>query len=153
VDPPPERAAERSLQELGTLLLGSERWAIGLVRAEEVPIPELRSAFSAWERALVAQHPRIWEPLFDSRPAVRVEGAAAPELLRREHRIFPGSLEQLRWFGRLVERNDHGGNRQALGQYLRIFLEAVGRHVGDEAKYLASWTASTRGMATAGSGR
>lgn len=131
--------AAASLQALEALLTRSEGWAQRLVRTEAVPVEEFRTGFLELEQTLVQDHIPLWEPLLEEHDAQRVAGAAAPELLRREHRIFPGSLEQLRWFHLLVVRDDHGGNRQALGQYLRIFHEALARHVADESKCLAAW--------------
>lgn len=62
-----------------------------------------------------------------------------------DHRMFPTSLDQLAWFLAIVERDDHGGNRQALGQYGRLLAEALRRHREDE-RHLGS-AALARGIA------
>lgn len=56
----------------------------------------------------------------------------APTATRRalvsDHERFETSLDQLWGLVRIVEHDGHGGNRQALGQYARIFAEALERH-------------------------
>jgi len=47
------------------------------------------------------------------------------------------SIEQLWWFYRVVEGEDHGGHRQALGQYGRILAEALRRHRAEERAFAA----------------
>jgi hypothetical protein len=59
------------------------------------------------------------------------------EVLASDHRWFLRSVEQLGWFLGIVVADDHGGHRQALGQYGRVLAEAVIRHRGDERRYLA----------------
>ncbi len=56
-------------------------------------------------------------------------------ILRSDHLIFSVSVEQLRWFLQIVEHEDHGGHRQALGQYGRVFVEALRRHRDDERRF------------------
>jgi hypothetical protein len=58
------------------------------------------------------------------------------EVLASDHRWFLRSVEQLGWFLGIVVAEDHGGHRQALGQYGRILAEAVVRHRRDERRYL-----------------
>jgi hypothetical protein len=58
-------------------------------------------------------------------------------VLVSDHARFLVSLEQLRWFYDIVEREDHGGHRQALGQYGRVLTEAVRRHRRDERSFFA----------------
>jgi hypothetical protein len=57
-------------------------------------------------------------------------------LLRADHSWFAVSLEQLAWFFDIVEREDHGGHRQALGQYGRLLAESLRRHRATERAYL-----------------
>lgn len=52
--------------------------------------------------------------------------------LAGEHARFESSIEELRLLMGIVEREDHGGHRQALGQYGRIFAEALLRHLREE---------------------
>jgi len=58
------------------------------------------------------------------------------QVLAADHRWFATSIEQLGWFLGVVQREDHGGHRQALGQYGRLFAEAMRRHRADERRYL-----------------
>jgi hypothetical protein len=142
--------AGEGLRDLEELLRSAEMIAEGLVRLAPHRSPEFRRQLHELERILAAAHPDRWDRWLAADPVLRVPGAAAPELLQREHRIFPLSLEQLRWFELLVVRDDHGGNRQALGQYLRIFLEALDRHLADERKYEAYWAAEAAPRVEAG---
>ncbi len=52
--------------------------------------------------------------------------------LAREHERFRTSVDQLVAILAVVEQDDHGGHRQALGQYGRIFTEALRLHRTDE---------------------
>ncbi len=52
--------------------------------------------------------------------------------LAADHERFRTSVQQLWWFYAIVEREDHGGNRQALGQYGRLVCEALRRHRAEE---------------------
>jgi hypothetical protein len=58
-------------------------------------------------------------------------------VLASDHVWFQSSREQLAWSLRIVEVDDHGGNRQALGQYGRVLTEALRRHRRDERQRLA----------------
>jgi hypothetical protein len=49
-----------------------------------------------------------------------------------EHLAFRGSTDELRHLWDVVRAVDHGGNRQALGQYWRVLLEALTLHLEDE---------------------
>ncbi|MFY9717796.1 MAG: hypothetical protein WAK40_07705 [Thermoplasmata archaeon] len=49
-----------------------------------------------------------------------------------DHDRFLVSLDQLWWFYGIVAADDHGGHRQALGQYGRLVAEALRRHLTEE---------------------
>jgi hypothetical protein len=106
----------------------------GLVLLEPYRLDELRSMV---ERVadVVATHTREYDtrlgaaPPPDGRPATWA-------LLRADHAWFSVSLEQLAWFFGIVENEDHGGHRQALGQYGRLLAEALHRHRDLEREYL-----------------
>ena len=115
----------------------------GLVRLEPYPLVEVRAAIAHFELAM-ARH--IGDPVGIDTP--RGEGSEADRLLRvvaSDHRWFATSFEQLWGLLRIVEGEDHGGHRQALGQYGRLVSEAVRRHLADERALLALRSAGEKG--------
>jgi hypothetical protein len=122
------RSSPRSFDELIDWL---DCWSYRLVLLEEYPLSEVRAALLAVSHA-VSTHRLSAEGwiarLTTTDPAV----ARGVELLQSDHERFETSLEQLWWFFRAVEKEDHGGHRQALGQYGRVLAEALRRHRADE---------------------
>lgn len=106
-------------------------FSASLVRLEPHPFEEVRRTVEGFA-ALVERHlqgaPR--------RPPGAVHGTPGwserEERLYREHERFLVSIEQLRGILLVVEADDHGGHRQALGQYGRIFAEAMRMHRREE---------------------
>ncbi len=105
-----------------------------LVLLEEYPLAAVQSACVRAGSALrthaagpIGPHPRGLDTL-PMREMAR--------LLVADHAWFERSVEQLDWFLGIVQREDHGGHRQALGQYGRILSESVRRHRADERAYL-----------------
>lgn len=96
--------------------------SVALVLLEPIDRAELDRALAEFAAA-VREHVALWHDR-DREP--RLFGTL--DLLREEHRRFLGSLEVLDWLTEIVRRDDHGGNRQALGQYGKILAEALGRH-------------------------
>ncbi len=104
-----------------------------LVLLEEYSLPDLRDAMETAARR-IQRH-------IDASPAMA--GWAEPDsplttvatLVRNDHRWFEVSLEELRGLVRVVEREDHGGHRQALGQYARLVAAALVRHRLDESEF------------------
>ncbi len=106
-------------------------WFDGVSRAlvllEAYPLEDLRQVVAVMRRT-VLEHCRS-----DGRSIPEV-ASHSPELDPRErllvadHRWFRLSLEQLDWFLGVVAGEDHGGHRQALGQYGRVFAESLRRH-------------------------
>lgn len=88
-----------------------------LVLIDRIPLAEVRSILAEFDGAVRDHLAR----------AVR-----SSSVIDEEHERFRVSLEQLAWFLRVVESDDHGGNRQALGQYGRVVAEAMRRHLADE---------------------
>lgn len=119
-----------------------------LVLLEEFRLPDIRSAVAKIEGAVLA-HVRS-PPEEASRPAKkRAQISDLQRVVDADHLWFRTSLDQLQWFLSVVERDDHGGNRQALGQYGRLLAESLRRHRRDErelvrARERESPTASTR---------
>lgn len=108
-----------------------EAWSYRLVLLEEYPLSDVRAALEVVAKA-VREHRASTEgwlaPLRDSDEAT----ARIVRVLLSDHEWFETSLEQFDWFFRVVEREDHGGHRQALGQYGRVFAESLRRHRRDE---------------------
>lgn len=97
----------------------------GLVLLEPFSLADLGAAIAIYRRA-VGEHARAFE-----REAARALGATALSL-RADHRRFEESLAQLDWHLAIVRHEDHGGHRQALGQYGRVLAEAMRRHLRAE---------------------
>jgi len=108
-----------------------ERWSYGLVLIEGYSLPEIRAALLAVSEA-VSAHRRAADPWLAALPPMDEETARGAKLLLSDHEWFETSLEQLWWFFHVVEKEDHGGHRQALGQYGRVLGEALRRHRSDE---------------------
>jgi hypothetical protein len=120
--------------DLDALIDWFELVSYNLVLLEEYPLEQVRSAMDAVSRA-VGKHLGSTDPT-PANPrqysAAETDGA---HLLASDHEWFRTSLEQLWWFFAVVEREDHGGNRQALGQYGRVLSESLRRHRRDEQQF------------------
>jgi hypothetical protein len=106
----------------------------GLVRLEPYRLDDLRAMVHRVAAEVGAHTRRFDTRLGAEPPAGRPPGTWA--LLRADHAWFAVSLEQLAWFFGIVENEDHGGHRQALGQYGRLLAEALRRHRDLEREYL-----------------
>lgn len=129
----PERPTidwDRPPTELSDLVDWFERISYGLVILETYSLDQIRSAVDRFESA-VRHHTE-----HTTLPPVRGPADRLGIVLRADHRWFSQSFDQLRWFFGLVERDDHGGNRQALGQFGRLVTESVRRHLADEQQYV-----------------
>lgn len=98
---------------------------------EEYPLEDLRAAVAAVDRAVRA-HLASADRWGETDLSEDEEALRTVSVLRHDHGWFETSLEQLRGFLRVVERDDHGGHRQALGQYGRVLAESLRRHRRDE---------------------
>ncbi len=126
-------AAPREFDALVEWVDGVSR---NLVLLEPYPLPQVASWVDAVDRA-VRDHLSAYRALTVP-GAVGRRGADLATLrrtLEEDHARFRVSLDQLRWFFRVVEEDDHGGNRQALGQYGWVLAEALRRHRRDERAY------------------
>ncbi len=140
-----EPMAIRAARKIGTappqfdaLVEWVDRVSRDLVLLEDYSLEEVSSWVGAVDQG-VRHHLTLYgrlRPPDGGRP-----GADALATLRRtledDHARFRVSLEQLRWFHQVVVHDDHGGNRQALGQYGRVLAEALRRHRDDERRYRA----------------
>ena len=119
-----------------------EGWSTNLVLLEEYPLPEVRAALDAVDRAVRA-HRTGADRQLQSLPASSDAAARGRRILLSDHVWFETSLDQLWWFYRVVEQEDHGGHRQALGQYGRVLAESLRRHRTDERALLAEAPSGT----------
>ncbi|HKN06426.1 MAG TPA: hypothetical protein VJ021_02315 [Thermoplasmata archaeon] len=129
--PRPEVDIRSPPADFGELVDWLERWSYRLVLLEEYPVSDLRAAVAEVERAVQVHRvsaDRWILPLL----AADEETSRGATVVRSDHTWFETSLEQFWWFFRALERDDHGGHRQALGQYGRVLGEALRRHLGDE---------------------
>ncbi len=108
-----------------------ERWSYGLVLLEEYPLGDLEVAVTEVERAVRAHRASSegWVTRLLVADELTAQGA---QVVLSDHERFETSIEQLRWFLGAVVEEDHGGHRQALGQYGKVLAEALRRHLADE---------------------
>ncbi len=90
-----------------------EQFSRGLVRLAHPSIAEIQTAIDALDSAL-----RV------GAPPPMTSGTPAPDA-----GPWREALEQLHWLLGIVERDDHGGNRQALGQYGLLVAESLRAHL------------------------
>ncbi len=110
---------------------GFDHLSRSLVLLDARPLAELRRQvldFAASLEAHVRGSPRGNDPTRDGVPA----SEAGAERLRDEHIRFLASVVELRGLLEVVVQEDHGGHRQALGQYGRLLVEALRRHRTEE---------------------
>lgn len=100
--------------------------SLRLVLLADFPRDEVGAAVERFARA-VSDHLDSVPPPVDAASATERE-----RLLASDHVRFRTSVEQLVGFYPVIEREDHGGHRQALGQYGRVFVESFRRHRRDE---------------------
>jgi hypothetical protein len=131
--PPPAVDIRASPAGFDALIDWLEAWSYRLVLLEEYPLPDVRAAVEAVERA-VTGHRGEFEARLDRVDLADWDTSRLVRILRSDHEWFGISLEQLRWFLDVVETEDHGGHRQALGQFGRVFAEALRRHRTDEGR-------------------
>jgi hypothetical protein len=110
-----------------------------LVLLEDYPLEEVRSAVATVVRA-IETHLRTTTRIALSSPEGTRELADRARILVADHEWFRTSVEQLWWFLGVVEREDHGGHRQALGQYGRVLCESVRRHRAEEDEFVRRLT-------------
>jgi hypothetical protein len=114
-----------------------ERFSTDLVLLEEYGQGEIRDDVRHFAEA-VRGHLRTFAIPSGATLGLPGRLANAEAILRSDHVWFSDSLEQLAWLVRILEGEDHGGHRQALGQYGRVLAEALRRHRAQERAYLAA---------------
>jgi len=108
-----------------------DRWSYGLVLLEEYSLTEIRAAVAA-TGAAIRDHRVTAEAEFDTLRSGDEAAARGVSALVHDHEWFEVSVSQFRWFLQVVEQDDHGGHRQALGQYGRVLAEALRWHRSEE---------------------
>jgi len=134
--PRPYVDIHRPPKEFDALVDWFELVSSNLVLLEEYSITDIRSALETLTGAIDA-HRREASLDPPDPPFEASEHADLAQLLSVDHEWFRISVEQLYWCFAVVEREDHGGNRQALGQYGRVLAESLRRHRSDERRFLA----------------
>jgi len=127
--PVPTADRARPTRDLDETLERFDQFSLALIRLEPFPLDEVRRSVERFRRA-VNHHLLAARSAARDRPATpaRPEGGR----LEREHERFQASVDELGQLLLVVEDDDHGGHRQALGQYGRIFTEALRVHRRDE---------------------
>ncbi len=123
---------DRPPHELDALIDWFEWVSERLVLLELFDLDDVGRAVGAIDRAVRDHLAAVEDGAFAG------PGGDAAHRLALDHRMYPTSLEQLAWFLRVVVRDDHGGNRQALGQYGRLLAESLGRHREEERRLAAT---------------
>ncbi len=116
----------RAPEEIDPLIRWLQTASDGLVLLASYPREDLQSMVRGVAR-VVATHCREYDRRLGTPPPSGGR-AATWALLRADHAWFGVSVEQFAWFLGIVENEDHGGHRQALGQYGRLLAEALRRH-------------------------
>jgi hypothetical protein len=134
----------RSIEELEHLRARQTQWADRLVHLTPIPTEYLALEVAAAQDLLLRRHQACVEAL-ERRGSARSGGQPVfPTATLHDHAEFALSLRELEGYLEGVRRDDHGGNRQALGQYWRVVLEALDRHLIEERRSLAD-AAAPRG--------
>ncbi len=97
---------------------------------EPFPLASVERAVERYAQAIEAHRASARLPAPGDVPEPRTRARVAR--LRADHDLFRLSIEQLAWFLAIVREEDHGGHRQALGQYGRLVCEAMRRHLAEE---------------------
>ena len=103
-----------------------ERFSSDLVHLEPFSFDQVRTVVERFARDLEDHLIGVRRAARSTRARVGAPRTAA------EHERFRASVEQLRGLLEVVAADDHGGHRQALGQYGRILAEALRLHLADE---------------------
>lgn len=133
--PRPSVAIADPPEEFDALIDWFEWVSYQLVLLEEYSREEVRSALETVTRS-VENHLRSTLPELAAEKSGSARMRELRSVLTSDHEWFRTSLEQLWWFFGVVDREDHGGHRQALGQYGRVFAESLRRHRRDEREFL-----------------
>jgi len=130
-------AAVESLADALLVVLRQEALAEELVRLEDFSLAVLRDEILALRGSVGEGHSSLMKLAWNS-PEPGVLDTKAVAQLESDHARYRTSLDQLEWFLAVVARENHGGHRQALGQYWKILLESLVTHVTEESRLLRS---------------
>jgi hypothetical protein len=108
-----------------------EAWSYNLVLLEGYSLPHVQRAVHSVSAAVRA-HCASADRWLGTIRRDDEEVARGVELVLSDHVWFSASVEEFLGLLHVVEGEDQGGHRQALGQYGRILAEALHRHRRDE---------------------
>ncbi len=91
-----------------------------LVLLDDLALPEVVRRVTGFEEVLRGH--------LEGGPSSVADSAPASSEIEEDHRTFAESIEVLDWLLGIVRTDDHGGNRQALGQYGKVLAEALLDH-------------------------
>lgn len=120
----------RTRSKVGRLLDEQRRLADRLVGLDEVPLATLEAQLKRLETgaAELEAERRAPDRQRGYRPHPSISGGTI--WLTRVPGTYTTAFEQLHWHLDILRADDHGGNRQALGQYWRLVLDALRRDYG-----------------------
>jgi hypothetical protein len=116
---------------LRELVLEQLLQAQALERLQQLDLPFLANEIARLDQQLIDLHLPHWERVWSRTKAADRE--VRIDRIRSEHVRFRTSIRQLRWSFSIVLSKNHGGNRQALGQYWMLVLDSLLQHLDDEA--------------------
>lgn len=117
---------------LGRIIESFDRLSYGLVLLEPYFIEEIAAAVRTLRRS-VERHIETSRRIWEGEQGTSTRDSLLRRELRDDHARFRTSLEELNALLGIIRRDDHGGNRQALGQYGKILAEALRIHLRAEA--------------------
>lgn len=91
-----------------------------LVLLDDIALPELVRRVTGFEEVLRGH--------LEGGASSDGDPARGSAEIEEDHRTFAESIEVLDWLLEIVRTDDHGGNRQALGQYGKVLAEALLDH-------------------------
>ena len=138
-DPSDALAVAQSLDRVRRAAEQLERHSEELVALATTPVEVLRRTVAHLERELLHDHPALVARRLRELCLI----GPGPARLVQDHGRFPEGFAELRGLLHVLEQDDHGGNRQAVGQYGRVLLEAIRRHLVEEELLLAPSDPST----------
>ncbi len=117
----PAKSGPASPSEALAAVRAFDQFSRELVLLADYRLEEVERTVRGFQRSVREQLDRLATP----------GGAAAvPAMDAGERARFREAVDELDWFLGILRRDDHGGHRQALGQYGRLLCEALEDRLG-----------------------